>query len=245
MRTVLSALLLVSGLALSGCQTTGVPEARETQRSMAFAGSEALRIELDGNYCLVPRGRFANDFEGRVWAAFDATRQNWRKVAYFIGCNDYRSIQSGLLLSLAAEGDVSVFMPGGVAKRFEGSRASYIDAIIRAWDERDVTQEGKETQEKLESFFARKGQHRSRRLEGDAKLELVESDAFGAYFRIRYRHVLAGSTRDLVQIFGKTVVDGMQVQVSFTTDQGTEAEIRSLDVVKRLVYGLFDEEASV
>lgn len=236
--------LMLSGLA--SCQTTtGVPDAREARVTTAVAGATPLRIELDGNYCLVPRGRYANDFEGRIWAAFDAAEGNWRKVAYFITCHDYQAIQSSVILALAAEGEVSVFMPDGVPERFEGSRAAFIDAIIRAWDDRDVLEEGNASQRKLEEFFARKGRHQSRRVEGEAKVELIESDAYAAYFRLRYRHVLSGSSRDLVQVFGKTVVDGLQVQVAFTTDRSVEAEIRALDVVKRLIYGLLDEEASI
>ena len=236
--------LMLSGLA--SCQTTtGVPEAREIRVTTAVAGATPLRIELDGNYCLVPRGRYANDFEGRIWAAFDAAQGNWRKVAYFITCHDYQAIQSSVILTLAAEGEVSVFMPDGVPKRFGGSRATYIDAIIRAWDDLDVLEEGNESQRKLEEFFARKGRHNSRRVEGDAKVELVESDAYAAYFRLPYRHVLSGSSRDLVQVFAKTLVNGLQVQVSVTTDRGVQAEIRALDVVKRLTYGLLNEEASI
>ena len=236
--------LMLSGLA--SCQTTtGVPEAREVRVTTAVAGATPLRIELDGNYCLVPRGRYANDFQGRIWAAFDAAAGNWRKVAYFITCHDYQAIQSTVILSLAAEGEVSVFMPNGVPKRFEGSRATYIDAIIKAWDDLDVTEDGKESQRKLEEFFASRGSHKSRRVEGDARMELVDSDTYAAYFRLPYRHVLSGSSRDLVQVFAKTVVDGLQVQISFTTDRSTQAEIRALDVVKRLTYGLFDEEASI
>jgi len=233
-------------MGLASCQTTtGVPEGREARVTAAVAGTTPLRIELDGNYCLVPRGRYANDFEGRIWAAFDAAGGNWRKVAYFISCHDYQAIQSSVILKLAAEGEVSVFMPDGAPKRFEGSRATYIDAIIKAWDDLDVTEDGKETQRKLEEFFASKGSHKSRRVEGDARMELVGSDTYAAYFRLPYRHVLSGSSRDLVQVFAKTLVDGLQVQISFTTDRSTQAEIRALDVVKRLTYGLFDEEASI
>ncbi|MDF1731644.1 MAG: hypothetical protein P1U49_09085 [Minwuia sp.] len=246
MRSFLQPVAALMLMGLASCQTTtGIPEAREVRVTTAIAGATPLRIELDGNYCLVPRGRYANDFEGQIWAAFDAAEGSWRKVAYFITCYDYQAIQSSVIQALAAEGEVSVFMPNGVPKRFEGSRATYIEAIIRAWDDRDVLDEGNESQRKLEEFFARKGRHKSRRLEGDATVELVESDAYAAYFRLPYRHVLSGSSRDLVQIFGKTVVDGLQVQVAFTTDRSVEAEIRALDVVKRLIYGLLDEEASI
>lgn len=238
------ATLMLAGLA--SCQTTtGVPEAREVRVTTAIAGAIPLRVELDGNYCLVPRGGYADDFEGRIWAAFDAAEGNWRKVAYFITCHDYQAIQSSFIQSLAAEGEVSVFMPNGVPKRFAGSRATYIEAIIRAWDDRDVLEEGNESQQKLEEFFARRGSHKSRRIEGEARLELIESDSYAAYFRLPYRHVLSGNSRDLVQIFGKTVVDGLQVQVAFTTDRSVQAEIRAMDVVKRLIYGLLGEEASV
>lgn len=246
MKPILLPILVLMLMGLASCQTTtGVPEAREARVTTAVAGTTPLRIELDGSYCLVPRGRYADDFDGRVWAAFDATEGNWRKVAYFITCHDYQAIQSSIIQYLAVEGEVSVFMPGGVPERFEGSRAAFIDAIIRAWDDRDVLEEGNESQRKLEEFFARRGQHKSRRVEGDAKVELIESDAYAAYFRLPYRHVLSGGSRDLVQVFGKTVVDGLQVQVSFTTDRSVEAEIRALDVVKRLIYGLLNEEASI
>lgn len=246
MKPILLPVLALLLMGLASCQTTtGVPEAREVRVTAAVAGTTPLRIELDGNYCLVPRGRYANDFEGRIWAAFDAAAGNWRKVVYFISCHDYQAIQSTVILSLAAEGEVSVFMPDGVLKRFEGSRATYIDAIIKAWDDLDVTEDGKESQRKLEEFFASRGSHKSRRVEGDARMELVDSDTYAAYFRLPYRHVLSGNSRDLVQIFAKTVVDGLQVQVSFTTDRSVQAEIRALDVVKRLTYGLFNEEASI
>jgi|GEM_PF-2778976 len=246
MRQILLPVVALMLMGLASCQTTtGVPDAREARVTAVVAGSTPLRIELDGNYCLVPRGRYANDFEGRIWAAFDAAQGNWRKVAYFITCHDYQAIQSSVILTLAAEGEVSVFMPDGVPKRFGGSRATYIDAIIRAWDDLDVLEEGNESQRKLEEFFARKGRHNSRRVEGDAKVELVESDAYAAYFRLPYRHVLSGSSRDLVQVFAKTLVNGLQVQVSVTTDRGVQAEIRALDVVKRLTYGLLNEEASI
>ena len=245
MRRFFLAGLLFALAGLAGCQTTGLPEARETRVTTAYVGVEPVRVALDANYCLVPRGRYANDFEGRVWAAFDRTQGNWHKVAFFITCDDYRAIQSSIIQQMAVEGDVSVFMPGGVPSRFDGSRATYIDAIIKTLNQKDIKDEGNSRQKKLESHFADRGSHKSRQVEGEAKVELIGSDQFGAYFHVRYRHVLAGAARDLVQVLGKTVVDGLQVQVSFTTDRSVQAEIRALDTVKRLVYGLFAEEASI
>ncbi len=230
---------------LSACQTTQSPTARVVNVSSTSIGGMPLRLALDGNYCLLDPYAYPDSVDGRVWAVLRGAEGDWKFAAYFMRCDDYNDLHNSVVQDFEAEGGVTVLTSGGQPVHLLVSRERYIAAAISELDQSDQSDLFEESDRKVAESMRKQGIHQSRSVEDKSRLVLVSSDPYGAYFRVRFTRVQSGSSTKRSQYIAKTLVDGVPVELSILVGQGVENEIHALDVLKRLVLGLFNESGSI
>lgn len=237
------AFVLLAGLA--ACQTTQAPIAKPVNVSSTFTGGVPLRLALDGNYCLLDANAYPGSVDGRIWNLLRGAERDWRYAAYFLRCDDYRDMQTTVVQAVRGEGGILLFASDGEPTRLTVSRARYIAAAISELDQTDQSEHFNEGDRKITDTLEKQGIYQSRSVEDASRLELVSSDLYAAYFRVRFTRVRSGSSVKRSQYIAKTLVDGIPVELTMLTRQGLDNEVHALDVLKRLVHGLFNEKGSI
>lgn len=245
MRFIVRCLTVVLLVGLAACQTTQAPTAKAVDVSSIVASGVPLRLALDGNYCLLDENAYPDSVDGRIWAVLRGTERDWKYAAYFMSCDDYRDLHNSIVQEFKAEGGILLFASDGEPTRLSISRERYIAAVISELDQTDQSRLFDEGDRKITDTLKKRGIHQSRSVEDASRLELVSSDLFAAYFRVRFTRVRSGSSVKRSQYIAKTLVSGIPVELTMLTGQGLEKEVHALDVLKRLALGLFNEKGSI